>query len=63
MYDPTFFVDFSYAEGDDAVKLAAAPKGCAIQLSRPKKPDQAKQPALTEDYFANANMGCNSPPR
>ncbi|WP_460450655.1 DUF1007 family protein [Alsobacter sp. SYSU BS001988] len=57
VYDPTFFVDFSYAEGDDAVKLAAAPKGCAIQLSRPKKPDQAKQPALTEDYFANANMG------
>ena len=41
----------------------AAPKGCAIQLSRPKKPDQTQQPAMTEDYFANARWACNSPPR
>ncbi|PSC07075.1 DUF1007 domain-containing protein [Alsobacter soli] len=55
VYDPTFFVDFSYADGDDAVKLTGSPQNCAVQLSRPKKPD-AKQ-VLTEDYFANANMG------
>lgn len=57
VYDPTFFVDFSYADGDDAVRLANAPKGCAIQLSRPKKPDTAGLAKLSEDYFANANMG------
>ena len=55
VYDPTFFVDFSYAEGDDAVRLAGGPAGCAVQLSRPKKPDP--KGALSEDYFANANMG------
>jgi ABC-type uncharacterized transport system substrate-binding protein len=57
VYDPTFFVDFSYADGDDAVRLANAPKGCAIQMSRPKKPDTASLGKLSEDYFANANMG------
>ncbi|MFO1147062.1 MAG: DUF1007 family protein [Alsobacter sp.] len=57
VYDPTFFVDFSYADGDDAVKLAGAPKNCAVQMSRPKKPETATLGKLSEDYFANANMG------
>ena len=55
-FDPTLFVDFSYAPDDGAVTLAGAPQGCAVQLSRPKKPDPAQQ-KLSEDYFANANMG------
>ena len=54
--DPTFFVDFSYADGTDAVMLTGAPKGCATQVTRPRKPDLA-QGKLSEDYFANANMG------
>ena len=57
VYDPTFFVDFSYADGDDAVKLVGAPKNCAVQMSRPKKPETAALGKLSEDYFANANMG------
>jgi len=54
--DPTFFVDFSYVDGNDAVMLTGAPKGCATQVTRPRKPDMA-QGKLSEDYFANANMG------
>jgi ABC-type uncharacterized transport system substrate-binding protein len=54
--DPTFFVDFSYADGDDAVKLVGGSTGCKVQITRPKKPDMA-QSKLSEDYFANANMG------
>ena len=57
VYDATFFVDFSYAEGHHAVKLTGAPKGCAVQLTRPKKPETASLGKLNEDYFANANMG------
>jgi ABC-type uncharacterized transport system substrate-binding protein len=57
VYDPTFFVDFSYADGDDALKLVGAPKNCAVQMSRPKKPETATLGKLSEDYFANANMG------
>ncbi len=56
VFDPTFFVDFSYAPDDRAVTLAGAPQGCAVQVSRPKKPDPSQQ-KLSEDYFANANMG------
>lgn len=56
VFDPTFFVDFSFAEDDQAITLAGAPKGCAVQVTRPKKPDPAQQ-KLSEDYFANANMG------
>jgi ABC-type uncharacterized transport system substrate-binding protein len=56
VFDPTFFVDFSYAPDDRAVTLAGAPQGCAVQVSRPKKPDPAQQ-KLSEDFFANANMG------
>jgi ABC-type uncharacterized transport system substrate-binding protein len=54
--DPTFFVDFSYAQGDGAVSLVGGPKGCDLKITRPKKPDMA-QSRLSEDYFANANMG------
>lgn len=57
VYDPTFFVDFSYADGGDSVRLTNAPKGCAIQMNRPKKPDTTGLAKLGEDYFANANMG------
>lgn len=56
VYDPTFFVDFSYAEIDKPVTLAGGGDGCAVQVTRPKKPDFAQQ-KLGEDYFANANMG------
>jgi ABC-type uncharacterized transport system substrate-binding protein len=57
VYDPTFFVDFSYADGDGALALVGAPKNCAVQMSRPKKPETATLGKLSEDYFANANMG------
>lgn len=56
VFDPTFFVDFSYVQDDRAVTLAGAPQGCAVQITRPRKPDPAQQ-KLSEDFFANANMG------
>ena len=64
VYDPTYFVAFSMAEGDDAVTLASAPKGCARTVSRPK-PVNAAQPAekLSESFFealtASSNYGSN----
>lgn len=36
VYDPTFFVDFRAADGEDAVKLAGAPSGCKLKITRPK---------------------------
>lgn len=50
VYDPTFFVDFRTAQGDDAVKLAGAPSGCTLRITRPKPAvEQGKQ--LDENFF------------
>ncbi|HEX2726028.1 MAG TPA: DUF1007 family protein [Beijerinckiaceae bacterium] len=51
VYDPTFFVAFSIAEGDDAVKLASAPQGCAKTITRPKPIEAAQQQKLSEAFF------------
>jgi ABC-type uncharacterized transport system substrate-binding protein len=62
VYDPTFFVSFSLAEGDDAVRLAGAPKGCAATVARPK-PAAAEQQKLSESFFealtSASNYGSN----
>ena len=62
VYDPTFFVSFSLAEGDDAVRLAGAPKGCAATVARPK-PAAADQQKLSESFFealtSASNYGSN----
>ncbi len=34
--DPTYFVAFSFAPGDDAVRLEGAPAGCSVTVVRPK---------------------------
>lgn len=47
--DKTFFVSFSLADGDDAVKLAGAPQGCTVKITRPKT--QAPQQTLSEQAF------------
>lgn len=52
VYDPTFFVSFAMAEGDAALQLAGnAPKGCAINVSRPKNEQIAQQKTLSESFF------------
>ena len=44
VYDPTFFVDFRTADGEDAVTLAGAPPGCKLKITRPKPMvEQGKQ--------------------
>jgi ABC-type uncharacterized transport system substrate-binding protein len=51
IYDPSFFVAFDIAEGEDAIKLANAPKGCAATVTRPKPLDAAQQQRLSESFF------------
>ncbi len=62
LYDPSFFVSFSLAEGEDAVRLAGAPKGCAATIARPK-PAAAEQQKLSESFFealtSASNYGSN----
>ena len=51
VYDPAFFVAFGMAEGEDAIKLANAPKGCTASVTRPKAAETAQQQRLSEAFF------------
>ncbi len=55
VYDPTFFVDFSIPEGDDAVRLDGAPSGCALKVTRPKPPEQSQTQSVSESFFNALN--------
>jgi len=58
VFDPTYFVDFQFAE-KDAIKLAGAPASCRFRIDRPDDNAAAKQ-KLSEKMFASgdaANYG------
>jgi ABC-type uncharacterized transport system substrate-binding protein len=62
IYDPTWFVSFALADGDDAVKTTGAPAGCARTVTRPRPLDATQQQRLSEDNFASlggANLGAS----
>lgn len=51
VYDPTYFVAFAMAEGEDAARVTGAPQGCAVNVTRPKAPEPAQQQRLSESFF------------
>ena len=56
VFDPSFFIDFKFADGDP-VKLVGAPAACQLKVQRPGEADVKK---LTEEMVAsgdNANYG------
>jgi ABC-type uncharacterized transport system substrate-binding protein len=55
IYDPSYFVDFSFAE-KDPVALAGAPQGCKISVARPQEMSVADGKKLSEaDFTAMTN--------
>jgi ABC-type uncharacterized transport system substrate-binding protein len=58
--DPTYFVAFSIAEGHDAMKLAGAPKGCGVSITRPKPMNVPQQQRnLSEAFFQALTSASN----
>ncbi|MFC0284265.1 DUF1007 family protein [Camelimonas abortus] len=57
--DPTYFVAFSIAGGDDAVKLENAPQGCVVTITRPKPPQQPAGGDLSEAFFEGLGAASN----
>ena len=57
IYDPTYFIAFMLAPGNDAVALAEAPQGCAVSVTRPKQLDTTQQAKYSEDFFNNLPEG------
>ncbi len=51
VFDNTWFVDFRFADSDDAVTLDGAPQGCTRTVTRPKPPEQTAQQPLSESFF------------
>jgi ABC-type uncharacterized transport system substrate-binding protein len=58
VYDPSYFVDFSFAE-KDAVKLVGAPAECKASIAKPKASAAALGQQLMSDAqaMAMANLG------
>lgn len=70
VYDPTFFVSFTLAEGGDAARLTGAPSGCAATLTRPKGDPGAEgktadgktadgKPGMSEAFFEALTSASN----
>jgi ABC-type uncharacterized transport system substrate-binding protein len=53
IYDPTYFVAFSFAE-NKPVELVSAPTGCAVET---KGPDESASQNPSESFFAQLNAG------
>ena len=59
IYDGTYFVSFALADGDEAVEIPGAPKGCAKTITRPHQPDPAQQQQLSEAFFNSLSPTSN----
>jgi ABC-type uncharacterized transport system substrate-binding protein len=59
VYDPTSFVDFALVDGESAVRLENAPKGCALNVTRPKPPDPAENKGVSESFFSALTAASN----
>ncbi|MFC0241025.1 DUF1007 family protein [Rhodopseudomonas telluris] len=53
VFDPTYFIDFTFAD-KDPVKLAGAPAGCAMKFERPTD-GSANAQRMSEDNFLNGD--------
>ena len=60
IYDPTFFVDFSFAD-KEPVALSGAPANCKVDVQRPAQAAPAKNQQLGEAFFnaltSSSNFG------
>lgn len=50
LYDPTYFVSFSFIDGEKPVSLNGGPNGCLVNITRPKTDLPAGQ-SLSESVF------------
>ncbi|RJF70543.1 DUF1007 family protein [Rhodopseudomonas palustris] len=53
VFDPSYFIDFTFAE-KDPIKLAGAPAGCALKFERPNDGTATAQ-RMSEDNFMNGD--------
>jgi ABC-type uncharacterized transport system substrate-binding protein len=52
IYDPEFFVDFTFKKVKTPVALAAAPSTCKLSVTQPKELSPARGKSLSEKFFS-----------
>ena len=58
VYDPSYYVDFAFAE-KDPVALAGAPSACKLTVVKPQEMTVARGQQLGEAFFNNPNSSSN----
>ncbi len=56
VYDPTYFVDFEFADKDPIV-MQNAPSGCSTNVVKPRPLDSGDNQKLSEAFFTNMSPG------
>jgi ABC-type uncharacterized transport system substrate-binding protein len=56
VYDPTYFVDFGFAE-KTPVTLVGAPAQCKLSFTKPEDANAASTKPMDESMFASGNWG------
>ena len=56
IYDPTYFVSFSFAESAHPATMPTSPKGCSLTVARPQQDAQPTQ-SLNEAFFNSLSAG------
>ncbi len=58
VYDPTYYIDFEFAD-KDPVALVFAPAQCKLSLQKPEGVSMTQGPALSDAAAASGNWGVN----
>lgn len=59
IYDPSYFVAFSFEKREDAVKLVGAPSGCSLSVMKPKPLADNESKKLNEAFFSGLSPGAD----
>jgi ABC-type uncharacterized transport system substrate-binding protein len=59
IYDPEYFIDFSFKDVKDPVSLVGAPAGCKLSMTRPQDLTVAQGQQLGEAFFNALNSSQN----
>jgi ABC-type uncharacterized transport system substrate-binding protein len=59
IYDPEYFIDFSFKEEKNPVALVGAPVACKLSVERPKELEVAPGQQLSEAFFNQLSAAQN----
>ena len=55
VYDPSYFIDFSFAD-KDPIKLVGAPAACQLKFERPNEATRQREAAQREQFHGRRQL-------